>query len=500
MAFKDAYKGCIETKNTSRTFRDRIAVIPLCKAVKCDSFSPTAVYQALCSDVGFLLESIEGNEKIARYSMIGFNPLFSVTIGDEVVVTGDCDFAPMPDDDAEDAIEYINSVIDGIDLVDSGIPGFSSGLVGCFSYDNIYSIYSHAFRERRHNIRSPRAVFMAPRDCVIYDHSEKIAHVVSLLVVKNGKMQEGAREKAFRRISRMLEAIKMPAGGTSPSDIHVESAVSAPIGQEMFEDMTQRAKEYIFRGDIFQAVVSREYSCRYSGDPFGIYRALRLINPSPYMYYINFGDLRVIGASPEMLVRVKGNTVTTVPIAGTRPRGRTPSEDQQLEEELLQDRKECAEHTMLVDLARNDIGRVSRFGSVTIPSFMEVEKFSHVQHIVSVVCGELENGQSSFDAFRSCFPAGTVSGAPKIRAMQIIDELEDTPRGFYAGAVGHISFNGDMDFAIAIRTIIAEGGRLSYRVGAGIVADSIPSKEFEETEKKAEGMARAIIRSAEESS
>ncbi len=341
---------------------------------------------------------------------------------------------------------------------------------------------------------------MAPRDCVIYDHSEKIAHVVSLLVVKNGKMQEGAREKAFRRISRMLEAIKMPAGGTSPSDIHVESAVSAPIGQEMFEDMTQRAKEYIFRGDIFQAVVSREYSCRYSGDPFGIYRALRLINPSPYMYYINFGDLQVIGASPEMLVRVKGETVTTVPIAGTRPRGKTPSEDQQLEEELLQDRKECAEHTMLVDLARNDIGRVSRFGSVTIPSFMEVEKFSHVQHIVSVVCGELENGQSSFDAFRSCFPAGTVSGAPKIRAMQIIDELEDTPRGFYAGAVGHISFNGDMDFAIAIRTIIAEGGRLSYRVGAGIVADSVPSKEFEETEKKAEGMARAIIRSAEESS
>lgn len=263
----------------------------------------------------------------------------------------------------------------------------------------------------------------------------------------------------------------------------------------MFEHAVDRVKDHIVAGDIFQAVLSRRMECRITDDPFAVYAALREINPSPYMYYLDFGDERVIGASPEMLVRVEKRRVTTVPIAGTRPRGKNREEDEQFARDLLNDTKERAEHTMLVDLARNDVGRVCRFGSVEVSEFMSIEKFSHVQHIVSTVNGTLRDNLDCYDASRSCFPAGTVSGAPKIRAMQIIDEQEASPRGLYAGAVGYVGFDRNLDFAIAIRTIVVRGKTAYVQVGAGIVADSVPVNEWKETENKAAAMIRAIERS-----
>jgi anthranilate synthase component 1 len=262
--------------------------------------------------------------------------------------------------------------------------------------------------------------------------------------------------------------------------------------QESFERSVRKVQEHIVAGDIFQAVLSHRIECELNNDPFAIYVALRQINPSPYMYYLDFGDEQVIGASPEMLVRVEKRRVTTVPIAGTRPRGRDSDEDLTLARELLADHKERAEHTMLVDLARNDLGRVCRFGSVEMEEFMGIEKFSHVQHIVSTVSGVLKDNLDCYDAFKSCFPAGTVSGAPKIRAMQIIDEEEIQNRGLYAGAVGYIGFDRNLEFAIAIRTVIVRNGRAFVQVGAGIVADSVPENEWKETESKASAMLRAI--------
>ncbi len=265
-------------------------------------------------------------------------------------------------------------------------------------------------------------------------------------------------------------------------------------GKDTFEQSVNRIKEHIVAGDIFQAVLSRRMDCPVGHDPFPIYTALRGINPSPYMYYLDFGDEQVIGASPEMLVRVEKRRVTTVPIAGTRPRGQDLEEDKRFAQDLLKDKKERAEHTMLVDLARNDVGRVCKFGSVEVSEFMGIEKFSHVQHIVSTVHGTLMDHLDCYDALKSCFPAGTVSGAPKIRAMQIISETESDSRGLYAGAVGYIGFDRNLEFAIAIRTVSVRDGRASVQVGAGIVADSVPENEWNETENKAAAMMRAIER------
>jgi len=492
MAFEYTRNSCFKNTDASQQSAEKPSIIALHAAVKCLSLSPTALFARLCTGAGFLLESVEGNEKIARYSIIGFNPLFTVTVGEEVEVDGDQEMVPPAGEKAVDAVDYIQSLVEGIEFIDPGIPGFSGGLVGFFSYENVFRIYGGSLESQGHHSSFPLAAFICPGDCVVYDHAEEIAYALSLIPVKHGEATNEQVESAGRRLSHMLEAIaasplEMPGSGSS----FVVDSSSVP-GKGRFCEMTEAARKYIFGGDIFQVVISREFECPYRGDPFAIYNRLRLINPSPYMYYIDFGCRQVIGASPEMLVRVQDRHVTTVPIAGTRRRGADPDEDRRLAEELLNDEKERAEHTMLLDLARNDIGRVAKYGSVTIPEFMAVEKYSHVQHIVSVVSGELAEDKTSFDAFRSCFPAGTVSGAPKVRAMQIIGELEETPRNLYAGAVGHIGFTGNMDFAIAIRTIIAGGGVLNYRAGAGIVADSVPDNEYYETGKKAEGMARAI--------
>jgi anthranilate synthase component 1 len=341
---------------------------------------------------------------------------------------------------------------------------------------------------------------MFTKDCIVIDHRDKKLYIFSSPFLTYDTEIEEEYKKCADRIRILADHVSALASGKKPR--YVKRAFpekcapfTSQVSQDAFEHSVNLVKEHIVAGDIFQAVLSRRIECRIADDPFAIYAALRKINPSPYMYYLDFGEEKVIGASPEMLVRVEKRRVTTVPIAGTRPRGKNPSEDEQFSQDLLADAKERAEHTMLVDLARNDIGRVCRFGSVEVSEFMIIEKFSHVQHIVSTVNGTLKDNLDCYDAFRSCFPAGTVSGAPKIRAMQIIDEQESSPRGLYAGAVGYIGFDRNLDFAIAIRTVIVRDGTACMQIGAGIVADSVPANEWTETENKAAAMKRAIEQS-----
>jgi anthranilate synthase component 1 len=300
--------------------------------------------------------------------------------------------------------------------------------------------------------------------------------------------------QACREVDETIEELQRPLANASTNNGFSLSNLRSNFQKEEFEDAVRKAKEYIVAGDAIQVVLSQRFSGDASGEDFTLYRNLRSVNPSPYMFYLNFENIKLIGSSPEILVRLTGGKIELRPIAGTRPRGESPETDQALEEELMADPKERAEHIMLVDLGRNDVGKVAASGSVTVPRLMEVERYSHVMHIVSRVEGLLEPGKDSFDLFMASFPAGTVAGAPKIRAMEIISELEPTPRGPYAGAVGYFGFNGNMDFCITIRTITIVNRRLSVQVGAGIVYDSIPENEYDETLRKAAAMFKAIER------
>ena len=451
---------------------------------------------------------MEGSEKIARYSYIGIDPEFVVTIGETTDVRGnDRLTAIAKDPEGETPVDKIKSILSRFCYVNVKAPRFFGGMVGYFAYDCVYSLFlkvreghkgstaSLKARERRDN----DAGFMLTKDCIVFDHAEQKLYIFSspFLTYDSDLTEEYNRSiEKIRALGDRIASLASgkPAGFAEKQKIAKKPEFLTSVSQEAFEQSVGKIQEHIIAGDIFQAVLSRRIECAIKNDPFAIYAALREINPSPYMYYLDFGDEQVIGASPEMLVRVEKRRVTTVPIAGTRPRGRDTREDAQLAKELLEDPKERAEHTMLVDLARNDIGRVCRFGSVNVEEFMGVEKFSHVQHIVSTVNGVLKDNLDCYDAFKSCFPAGTVSGAPKIRAMQIIDEEESQNRGLYAGAVGYIGFDRNLEFAIAIRTVIVRNGMASVQVGAGIVADSVPENEWKETESKASAMLRAIER------
>jgi anthranilate synthase component 1 len=470
--------------------------------------SPLDVYTGTRNGSGFLLESMEGSEKIARYSYIGIDPEFIVTIGETTDVRGDERFTAIAKEpDGETPVDKIKSILSRFCYVNVKAPRFFGGLVGYFAYDCVYSLFEK-IREGHNSIPSPvrgracgdhDAAFMLTKDCIVFDHAEQKLFIFSSPFLTYDSDLTEEYNRSIEKIRVLGDHIASLAMGKPTSVMEKPESAKKPeyfpsVSQEAFERSVKQVKEHIVAGDIFQAVISRRMECAIKNDPFTIYAALREINPSPYMYYLDFGDEQVIGASPEMLVRVEKRRVTTVPIAGTRPRGRDSREDAKLAQELLEDPKERAEHTMLVDLARNDIGRVCRFGSVEVGEFMGVEKFSHVQHIVSTVNGVLRDNLDCYDAFKSCFPAGTVSGAPKIRAMQIIDEEETQNRGLYAGAVGYIGFDRNLEFAIAIRTIIVRNGRAYVQVGAGIVADSVPENEWKETESKASAMLRAIER------
>jgi anthranilate synthase component I len=480
-------------------------IIPLCTELPLRDISPLDIYENTRTGCGFLLESMEGSEKLARYSFIGIDPEFVITLGKTVSIQGNEPFVSIArDPEGKDPVDKIKSVLSRFHYMNVKAPRFFGGLVGYFAYDCIYSMFEKVRAGQAASPgcagASPDACFMFTKDCIVIDHRDRKVYIFSSPFLTYDTDIGREYKKCTERIRALADRISALTSGSISR--HANSPYPArnvpftsPVSQNAFERSVDLVKEHIVAGDIFQAVLSRRIECRIADDPFAVYAALREINPSPYMYYLDFGDEKVVGASPEMLVRVERRKVTTVPIAGTRPRGKNPVEDEQFAQDLLGDAKERAEHTMLVDLARNDLGRVCRFGSVEVNEFMAIEKFSHVQHIVSTVNGTLKDNLDCYDAFRSCFPAGTVSGAPKIRAMQIIDEQESSPRGLYAGAVGYIGFDRNLDFAIAIRTAIVRNGTAYIQVGAGIVADSVPANEWTETENKAAAMIRAIERS-----
>ncbi len=477
-------------------------VIPLCAELPLPRCSPPDVFSATRKGNGFLLESIDGSEKIARYSYIGINPVCVITLESDVLTEGSEPFVSITrDPEGTNPVDRIRSILGRFQYVNMNAPRFFGGMVGYFSYDIVHALFPQVKRCGDVPVpRSPDARFMLAKDCIVFDHRDRKLFIFDspFLTYDSDPVSEYERCVAHiaalaGQIDALAEQKPQPGTRHGTGEARIRN-IRDNTGKAAFKRSVEGVKEHIMAGDIFQAVISRRMECPIGDDPFPVYAALREINPSPYMYFLDFGDEQVIGASPEMLVRVEKRRVTTVPIAGTRPRGRDTVEDNQFAQELLLDKKERAEHTMLVDLARNDLGRVCKFGSVEVGEFMGIEKFSHVQHMVSTVNGVLADHLDCYDALKSCFPAGTVSGAPKIRAMQIIGETEPDARGIYAGAVGYIGFDRTLEFAIAIRTVIVRDHRAHVQVGAGIVADSVPENEWNETESKAAAMMRAIER------
>lgn len=428
-------------------------------------FEPAAHFARLLSahDDGFLLESAEGPERLARYSILGLDPVGKVSLeGDRLRIEGE--LPPHKDDEAP--LAYLRRLLALHPTTDHGYR-YLGGLVGYASYELTEQL--ERLPARGSHAQFPTFEYGLYLDGLVFDHLTR-----RVVYFSHGK------DRSADLVARASERSDLARPSFSAPKVNIDAT--------RFEKMVEQAKGHITEGDIFQVVLSRRFDLDLSGDLLGYYEALKKANPSPYMYYLKNGERRIVGASPEMLVRVDGGRVETFPIAGTRPMGRTPAETERLAAELLADTKEAAEHAMLVDLARNDVGRVAEFGTVKVSETRKIERFSHVQHLVSKVEARLRPGKSAVDAFAALFPAGTVSGAPKIRAMEIIRELEADPRGAYAGAVGYFSFNGNADAAIAIRTLTAAGKKASVQAGAGIVHDSVPEAETRETEAKARGL------------
>lgn len=449
-------------------------IIPLI-SVKEEAAAPVDVYGALRegSTHSFLLESAILGEKIARYSFLGRDPLEVIRIHGEA-----------------DPMKVLRSTVPEYKVYKNRLPVFSGGLIGYFSYD-IVRHFEDIGEDTVDDLGHKDAEFMFVKDLIVFDHWREEVLLISNLVLESEEDIEKAYDVAGKALDAMEQVLK-EASPRKPEYNGSSIDVKSTFEKDEFEEAVLKAKEYIYAGDIFQVVLSQRFECSAPKDAFNTYMVLKDLNPSPYMYFLEMGDKKIIGTSPEILVRVEGVNITVRPIAGTRPRGANAVDDEELEREMINDPKERSEHTMLVDLGRNDIGKVSKFGTVTVDEFMSVEKYSHVQHLVSNVTGVLEDGFDVFNVLEATFPAGTVSGAPKVRAMQIIEELEPTRRGVYAGCLGYISFDMNMDLAITIRTILVQDGKSYVQVGAGIVADSIPENEYQETLNKGKGMLRAL--------
>jgi len=469
-------------------------VKPVVKKFKCHVITPVDVYRAVKqqtrSKFTYLLESCEGDEKVARYSFVGYTPIGRIAINNsETSIHGNL----FGDGKAQgkDPIEIMKNSIGNVLLVNGKeSPRFLGGAVGYFSYDLI-RYWLPYLEEKSTELKTPDAEFVFTKDNIAFDHKTKEIEIVSCAFGRDEQELRddiGAAENKVDEIEEViLSAEHQDTAFKAPRQIDSSSNTS----KDEFERMVNKSKDYIRAGDIFQVVISKRISTDAS-DPYETYLALKTLNPSPYLYYLEFGDLMIAGSSPEMLVRVEGKRVITRPIAGTIRRGKTEREDRLFADEMVNDPKERAEHIMLVDLHRNDIGKVCKFGTVKASELMCIEKFSHVQHIVSTVEGVLSEKHDAYDALRGTFPAGTVSGAPKVRAMEIINELEKERRGPYAGAVGYFGLDGNMDFAITIRTLIQRGKKAYIQSGSGIVADSVPENEWNESENKAKAMMKAL--------
>ena len=470
------------------------ALIPVFREFHADLETPVSAYLKISARFPtdhFLLESVEGGEKWARYSFIGFDPHLRFRADAKgVTVRQGGETRNVPG--TGDPLDALAGILKEIRYRPApGLPRLSGGAVGYIGYD--YVRYLEKVGGDRPLTDAPDAMFLFPSRLVIFDNVRHTVLIVAHASVAAGEDPGATYARALEAIEEVREILRVPLEGSEVPDGDDGGEPPAfEMSRGTFLDAVRKAKEHIRNGEIIQAVLSNRATVRTRRTPAEVYRVLRALNPSPYMYLLRMGDLSVVGSSPEILVRLEGDEIQLRPIAGTRPRGVTPSEDRRLEAELLSDPKELAEHVMLVDLGRNDVGRVAAWGSVKANELMGIERYSHVMHIVSNVIGKLREGLTAFDVLRAAFPAGTVSGAPKVRAMQIISELEPFRRGIYAGAVGYFDLQGSMDFCIAIRTIVMSGGEAMIQAGAGIVADSDPAREWDEILSKAKILFRAV--------
>lgn len=472
-------------------------LIPVCREIVVDLDTPLTLFSKVAEGNShvFLFESMEGGEKWGRFSFIGYDPLVTFTSKVDSI-----DLAEIKKGVREsrsfssDPLLALKSLIEDLDAADyDHLPRFCGGAVGFLGYDMVR--FMEDLPDSRPPIDFPDSSFMVPKIVLVHDSFKQTVTIVCWVQVE-GDDGDVLYDNAVDLIDGVIGKIKRPVSAeffeASRNDGSASHVFSSNMAKDQFEAMVEKAKEYILAGDIIQVVLSQRFHTETDLSPMVLYRALRHINPSPYLFFLQLGDVIQIGSSPEILVRKDDTNIELRPIAGTRRRGATPEEDLALEKELLADPKETAEHLMLVDLGRNDVGRVAKGGQVQVQDLLVIERYSHVMHIVSGVHGEIAEDKDQFDVMAACFPAGTVSGAPKIRAMQIIDELELEKRGPYAGAVGYFGFSGNMDFCITIRTFVMQGKNLWIQAGAGIVVDSEPEKEFEETISKSLGLRRAV--------
>ncbi len=475
-------------------------LIPVYKEVLGDAETPVSSFLKLGKRPSFLLESVEGGEKWARYSFLGVDP--SLVISTRGTITEIRDAHGVATSQVEDPLTIVKEILSRYRPVAvKGLPRFTGGFVGYVGYDAVKR-FERVPDLGKQGFPVPDIFLMLTDTILVFDNLRQTIRVVSNVHV-DGADSDEVYAGAERKIDALIAALLSGKQESYPVEISSQrSFTAATYGDELFSsnfevseffEAVEKAKEYVAAGDVVQVVLSQRFERETDIDPFTIYRALRVVNPSPYMYYLETGQgVQLVGSSPEILVRLEGDAVTVRPIAGTRRRGENDDEDLSLEEELKKDPKEVAEHIMLVDLGRNDVGRVAEIGTVRVTDLMTVERYSHVMHLVSNVEGRLREGLDAFDVFRACFPAGTVTGAPKVRAMEIIEELEPTRRGPYAGSVGYFSYTGNMDTCIAIRTLIVHDGKVYVQAGAGIVADSVPEKEYMETMNKARAMMEAV--------
>jgi len=465
-------------------------IVPVYRKINADFITPVMAYLKIRDrgNYSFLLESVEKGEKLGRYSFIGQNPYRVLVAEANKTIVKDYSHNHIIDNDIfkvlkDELNKYQSIIIDGL-------PQFCCGTVGFIGYEMVRCIED--LPEPKEDVVKSDDAIMAFYDSLItFDHLRNEVILIANTFIDKDSDLSRLYQDAQNRLSILFNKLNRPLQTELNFSADIESGKSN-FEKENFEKAVEKSKEHIFAGDIFQVVLSQKFQVGYSGDIFQVYRALRNINPSPYMFYLDFIDYQIIGSSPESVISSKNNQLEIIPIAGTRPRGQNSEEDEAHAKSLLADPKEVAEHTMLVDLARNDMGRVSEYGSVKVSDFKTIEKYSHVMHIISKVHGKLQNDKTSVDAFRSAFPAGTVSGAPKIKAMEIIHKLEPDKRGFYAGAIGYFDHSGNMDMAIAIRTMLAKEGKIYYQAGAGIVADSVPETEYQETLNKGHALRKAI--------
>jgi len=468
-------------------------LIPVYKEILADLDTPVSAYMKIGDgDYSFLLESVEGGEKWARYCFLGCDPAVVVSSKGRNITIDENGKRQERKIDSGTPLSAIKEILARYNPVDvPGLPRFSGGAVGFISYDMV-RFFEDLPEDTVDDLNVPDSQFIITDTMLVFDNVSQTIKMVSNAFIESDDLDE-VYEQTIKKISLLEEKLKTPLKISNQANEEVaQTKFESNFEKEKFKGAVDKVKQYILEGDAIQIVLSQRLSFDIKKKAFDIYRALRTVNPSPYMYFLKFGDIEVVGSSPEILVRLEDEKVEVRPIAGTRKRGKNEEEDVALEKDLLQDEKELAEHIMLVDLGRNDLGRVAKISSVEVNESFTVERYSHVMHIVSNVRGILKEGLDCFDVLEATFPAGTVSGAPKIRAMEIIEEMEPNRRGLYAGAVGYIGFSGNMDTAIAIRTLVVKAQTAYLGVGAGIVADSVPESEFEETMNKGRALLRAV--------